>query len=104
MHIREYAFNQYYNCIQKLNGLTKSCLPFVNPQAVAVGAKFVKFGAPSRGERVSQYNRLIQISEMLEQQGKLTVSEAFEFPILKPPEPEPEEPVEGDGSAGGQDS
>ena len=83
--------------------MTKNCLPFIYLQAVAVGAKFVKFGAPSRGERVSQYNRLIQISEMLEQQGKLTVSEAFEFPILKPPEPEPEEP-EGDGSAGGQDS
>ena len=65
---------------------------------MAVGAKFVKFGAPSRGERVAQYNRLIQISEMLEQQGKLSPIESFNFPILKGPTPEPT-----DDNVGGDD-
>ncbi|XP_072022887.1 enolase 4-like [Amphiura filiformis] len=75
--------------------------------AVSIRAKFVKFGAPSRGERVAQYNRLIQISEALEEQDRLTTSEAFNFPVLKPPEPEPEPDnaiQEEDGTSNGQAS
>lgn len=38
---------------------------FIADFAVGVGADFVKFGAPSRGERVSKYNRLLRIEEEL---------------------------------------
>ncbi len=34
---------------------------FISDFAVAVQSDFVKFGAPSRGERVAKYNRLLQI-------------------------------------------
>jgi enolase len=34
--------------------------------AVAIGAKYIKTGAPARGERVSKYNRLLQIEEYLQ--------------------------------------
>lgn len=34
---------------------------FIADLAVAVGAEYVKFGAPARGERVAKYNRLLEI-------------------------------------------
>ena len=33
--------------------------------AVATGAKFIKTGAPCRGERVAKYNRLTEINYLL---------------------------------------
>jgi len=33
--------------------------------AVAVGAERIKSGAPSRGERVEKYNRLMEIEEII---------------------------------------
>ena len=33
--------------------------------AVAVQAEYVKFGAPARGERVTKYNRLLEIEKEL---------------------------------------
>jgi len=38
---------------------------FVADLAVAVGAQFVKFGAPCRGERTAKYNRLLEIENEL---------------------------------------
>lgn len=38
---------------------------FIADLAVGVGADFVKFGAPGRGERVSKYNRLLYIYDYL---------------------------------------
>lgn len=38
---------------------------FVADLAVAVGAEFVKFGAPCRGERTAKYNRLLEIEKEL---------------------------------------
>lgn len=38
---------------------------FVSDLAVAVGAPFLKAGAPARGERVAKYNRLLQIEQEL---------------------------------------
>lgn len=35
---------------------------FVSDLALGLGAEFVKFGAPARGERVSKYNRLLDLS------------------------------------------
>ena len=34
---------------------------FIADLAVAVGAEFIKSGAPARGERVAKYNRLLEI-------------------------------------------
>ena len=38
---------------------------FIADLAVGVGADFVKFGAPARGERVAKYNRLLAIETEL---------------------------------------
>lgn len=38
---------------------------FLADLAVGVGADYVKFGAPARGERVAKYNRLLEIYEEL---------------------------------------
>lgn len=38
---------------------------FIADFAVGVGADFVKFGAPARGERVAKYNRLLEIEKIL---------------------------------------
>ncbi|MCX6763274.1 MAG: phosphopyruvate hydratase [Candidatus Moranbacteria bacterium] len=38
---------------------------FISDLAVAVGADFIKSGAPSRGERICKYNRLLRIEEKL---------------------------------------
>ncbi|MEA1926108.1 MAG: phosphopyruvate hydratase [Patescibacteria group bacterium] len=39
---------------------------FVSDLAVAVAADYVKFGAPARGERVSKYNRILEIERSLQ--------------------------------------
>ena len=39
---------------------------FIADFAVGVGANYVKFGAPARGERIIKYNRLSLIQELLE--------------------------------------
>jgi enolase len=36
---------------------------FIADLAVAIGSEFVKFGAPSRGERLVKYNRLLEIED-----------------------------------------
>lgn len=38
--------------------------------AVGIGTDYVKFGAPSRGERVVKYNRLLRIEEILRSSGQ----------------------------------
>lgn len=38
---------------------------FIADFAVGVGADYVKFGAPARGERVAKYNRLLEIEEII---------------------------------------
>ncbi|XP_076104716.1 enolase 4-like isoform X2 [Mytilus galloprovincialis] len=65
--------------------------------AVGVNARFIKVGAPVRGERTVQINRLLQIEEQLETKDKLKPLEPNAFPhIAPPPLPEPEE---GEGEA-----
>jgi enolase len=39
---------------------------FISDLAVAVNAEYIKSGAPSRGERVAKYNRLLEIEEQLD--------------------------------------
>jgi enolase len=38
---------------------------FIADFAVGVGADYVKFGAPNRGERVAKYNRLLEIDSLI---------------------------------------
>lgn len=40
-----------------------TCDSFISDLAVASGAKYIKAGAPSRGERVEKYNRLLEINQ-----------------------------------------
>ena len=40
---------------------------FIADFAVAIGADYVKFGAPARGERVAKYNRLLEIYSQIKQ-------------------------------------
>lgn len=48
---------------------------FIADFAVAVGADYVKFGAPARGERVAKYNRLLEIQlELTQKSLQLTPS------------------------------
>ncbi|XP_052101898.1 enolase 4-like isoform X1 [Mytilus californianus] len=70
---------------------------FLADFAVGVNARFIKVGAPVRGERTVQINRLLQIEEQLEMKDKLKPLEPNAFPhIAPPPLPEPEE---GEGNA-----
>lgn len=41
---------------------------FIADLSVAVGADYIKAGAPNRGERVAKYNRLLKIEDLLEDQ------------------------------------
>ncbi|MBQ3490529.1 MAG: phosphopyruvate hydratase [Clostridia bacterium] len=41
----------------------ETCDSFISDLAVAVGAQFLKAGAPARGERVAKYNRLLKIEK-----------------------------------------
>ena len=41
----------------------ETCDSFISDLAVAVGAQFLKAGAPARGERIAKYNRLIKIEK-----------------------------------------
>jgi enolase len=49
---------------------------FIADFAVGIGAEYAKFGAPSRGERIVKYNRLLQIEEEI-------------YPNQKPTTPSP---------------
>ena len=61
-------------------------------QAVGLNARFLKVGAPVRGERVAQLNRLLQIEDHLKREGHLGSHGADAFPhIAPPPLPETEE-------------
>lgn len=42
---------------------------FIADFAVGIGADYTKFGAPARGERISKYNRLLQIEKELSHHG-----------------------------------
>lgn len=43
----------------------ETCDDFIADFSVGIGADFIKSGAPSRGERVAKYNRLLEISQEL---------------------------------------
>jgi enolase len=39
--------------------------PFIADLAVAIGADYLKAGAPARGERLAKYNRLLEIERQI---------------------------------------
>ena len=43
----------------------ETCDSFISDLAIAVGAQYLKAGAPARGERVAKYNRLLKIESSL---------------------------------------
>lgn len=43
---------------------------FIADLAVGLGANYVRFGPPSRGERVAKYNRLLEIDQQLRQMNQ----------------------------------
>lgn len=58
--IREAQENNLTICVSHRSGDTAEDT-FIADLAVAVGADFIKSGAPARGERVAKYNRLLEI-------------------------------------------
>jgi len=44
----------------------ETCDTFISDLAVSSGASFIKTGAPSRGERVEKYNRLLEIEKEIQ--------------------------------------
>jgi enolase len=57
---------QYRECnviVSHRSGETNNTL--ISDLAVGINAKYIKLGAPARGERVAKYNRLIQIEELI---------------------------------------
>ncbi|PIK49475.1 putative enolase-like protein ENO4 [Apostichopus japonicus] len=62
--------------------------PFLADLAVGAQATFVKFGAPTRGERVALYNRLSRISDELSSKGALVARTKFPFRAIHQPEPQ----------------
>ncbi len=55
--------NKYKVVISHRSGET--CDSFIADLAVAVGADYIKTGAPSRGERLAKYNRLLEIENII---------------------------------------
>lgn len=55
--------NHYKIVISHRSGET--CDSFISDLAVAVGADYIKAGAPARGERVAKYNRLLEIEYLI---------------------------------------
>jgi enolase len=58
--------NNYITAISHRSGETND--DFIADLSVACNSEFIKLGAPARGERVSKYNRLLQIHEYIENQ------------------------------------
>ena len=55
--------NKYKIVISHRSGET--CDPFIADLAVATNADYIKTGAPSRGERLAKYNRLLEIENRI---------------------------------------
>ncbi|MBU1039361.1 phosphopyruvate hydratase [Patescibacteria group bacterium] len=61
MAVKEAQANNYKVIVSHRSGETMD--DFIVDLAVAVGANYLKAGAPSRGERVAKYNRLMTINQ-----------------------------------------
>ncbi|MEJ1270941.1 enolase 4 [Cricetulus griseus] len=68
----------YVDLINKYPFIIALIDPF-RKEAVGLGARFIKLGGLSRGERVTKYNRLLTIEEELIQSGTWGFSEEHNF-------------------------
>ena len=56
-----------------------------------MNARFIKIGAPCRGERISKLNRLLAIEQQLQNTERLGFHGEFKYPVITvPPPPEGE--------------
>ncbi|XP_053400726.1 enolase 4-like [Mercenaria mercenaria] len=69
---------------------------FLADMAVGMNARFLKVGAPCRGERVSKLNRLMSIEVCLKDTDRLLPHGEFKFPTIIVPPPPEEEGGEGE--------
>ncbi|KAJ6669018.1 hypothetical protein lerEdw1_007827 [Lerista edwardsae] len=68
--------------------------------AVGLGARFIKLGGLSRGERLTKYNRLFAIEEELVKNGRLCEREEHEFVDFTEEDEDEEEFDYSDGTVG----
>ena len=63
-YLLELATFNYWNSRQQIVRVVnpETVDDFIADLAVAVNSDFIKAGAPSRGERISKYNRLLEIA------------------------------------------
>ena len=61
--INDAKANNYITAVSHRSGET--CDDFMSDLAFASQSEFIKLGAPARGERVAKYNRLLEISDLL---------------------------------------
>lgn len=64
---------------------------FLADLAVGMNIRFLKLGAPNRSERVSKFNRLLQIEAELQASGRLAPQVDHEFVHIALPQPEGED-------------
>ncbi|XP_070541221.1 enolase 4-like isoform X2 [Ptychodera flava] len=89
--LKEEGIESVISCVQAESGDD-----LLADLAVGVGTKFIKIGAPCRGERVAIFNRLLQIESVLKERELGSYYEGHEFPdIIPPPPPEPDADAEG---------
>mmetsp|Transcript_84480 Transcript_84480/g.182052 ORF Transcript_84480/g.182052 Transcript_84480/m.182052 type:complete len:128 (+) Transcript_84480:948-1331(+) len=60
--------NDWHVMVSHRSGETEDT--FIADLVVGLGAKYIKTGAPCRGERTSKYNRLLEIEDELKEEGK----------------------------------
>ena len=75
--------------------VVSNCFHFLH-QAVGMNARFLKIGAPCRGERISKLNRLMSIEVTLKDSDRLLPHGEFKFPTITVPPPPEGEDAEGD--------
>ena len=65
-------------------------------QAVGMNCRYIRVGAPCRGERIAKLNRLVDIENELLSEGILAQWRPQTFPYIKAPIPQPTEGEETD--------
>jgi hypothetical protein len=70
-------------------------------QAVGLGARYVKLGGASRGEKVAKLTRLVQVESELGSGGHLAPTRSHVYPLIRPPTPPP---VVAEGNVGDLES
>jgi enolase len=76
IEVAKYAFSKGYTVVvSHRSGETEDC--YIADLAVALNTGQIKAGAPARGERISKYNQLIRIEELLGSKARYPGKNAF---------------------------